>query len=390
MGVNPREASHSNSIRDADRYQLLVDGIQDYAVFLLDASGYIETWNSGGRNITGYTEDDVINKHFSVFYTPSDVATNRPDKELLRTTQYGRTEEENWRVRKDGTRFWANTITTALYNNHGSLIGFAKVTRDITDRKQSKDELIVAHRQLKQQHNELEALSNIKDEFISLASHQLRTPATGIKQYLGMLLEGYVGHLTKKQILFIQKAYDGNERQIGLVNSLLRTAQIDAGKVTLNKSYVDLHAMIDDVVDSLSDVFKGRNQTIEIVEKVHLPEVCVDKSQFRMVMENIIDNASKYTDSGGRIGISLSDTKAHVIIAVTDTGVGIATKDVRHVFDKFNRIPNKLSDSVGGSGLGLYWVKKIIKLHGGTIHVNSKIDVGTTFKIALPKKDLYV
>jgi two-component system phosphate regulon sensor histidine kinase PhoR len=259
------------------------------------------------------------------------------------------------------------------------------ITRDITDKKRSKNALIAANKLLKHQHLELEALNNVKDEFISLASHQLRTPATGIKQFLGLLLEGYAGNLTIQQTAYIQKAYDSNERQIELVNSLLRTAQVDAGKVTLEKSSLALRPLIDGVIEGLRDVFDARQQTIIINEKNTQSDIYADASRIRMVFENIIDNASKYTETGGIITITLSETNLYAQISIKDTGVGIAEKDIKKVFDKFNRIPNQLSDTAGGTGLGLYWAKKIVNLHKGSIGVRSMIGEGTEFIIKLPK-----
>lgn len=372
-------------VQQKDRYQLLVDSIQDYAILLLDASGYIETWNVGAEKITGYGPDEIIGKHFSTLYSPNDNITGKPDKDMLRATRDGSIDDETWCIKKDGSRFWADEVLTALFNKGGSLIGFAKITRDITDKKRSKNALIAANKLLKHQHLELEALNNVKDEFISLASHQLRTPATGIKQFLGLLLEGYAGNMTIQQTAYIQKAYDSNERQIDLVNSLLRTAQIDAGKVTLDKTFITIRAIIDGVIDGLRDIFDARQQTIIINEKGTQSDIYADEARIRMVLENIIDNASKYTDNGGTITISLSETNLYAQINIKDTGVGISEKDVKKVFDKFNRIPNKLSDAAGGTGLGLYWAKKIINLHKGSIGVRSFIDEGTEFIIKLPK-----
>lgn len=381
--MNPRDTQEITPT--INKYQLLVDSVQDYAIFLLDASGYVETWNIGAENMNGFTADEVIGKHISMFYTPSDIADGKPEKELLRTAQESNIEIEDWRVKKDGSRFWAVTTTTALSDEDGSLIGFAKITKDITDKKRSKNALIAANKLLKHQHVELEALNNVKDEFVSLASHQLRTPATGIKQFLGLLLGGYAGTLTEQQMTYIQKAYDSNERQIDLVNSLLRTAQIDAGKVILDKSFVDLRSIIDEVVESMREVFIARRQNVEIYEAHPSANIYIDPARIRMMLENLIDNASKYTENNGRIIITLSETKAYVDISIQDTGVGIAEKDMKRVFDKFNRIPNKLSDNVGGTGLGLYWAKKIVALHKGTIKVRSQEGAGTEFLIRLPK-----
>jgi PAS domain S-box-containing protein len=379
--MGPRE-DHE---KDISKYQLMVDRIELYAIFLLDPSGYIETWNSGAESTMGYRPDEIIGKHISTLYTPTSIKAKEPDKELLRATRAGHVEDQDWLVKKDGTRFWASAVTTALFNDQGTLIGFANITRDITDRKRSKDALIVANKMLKYQHVELELLNSVKDEFVTLASHQLRTPATGIKQFLGMLLEGYAGPLTNQQMTFVQKAYDSNERQIELVNSLLRTAQVDAGKVSLNKSFVSLRTIINTIVEGLRDVFDSRAQTVTIIEQVPVADIYIDEPRIRMALENLIDNASKYTDEGGTITISLSETRSSAEISIKDTGVGIPQQEIKHVFDKFNRIPNRLSETVGGTGLGLYWTKKIIDLHKGTIKVTSEQDVGTEFIVKIPK-----
>jgi PAS domain S-box-containing protein len=371
--------------KDISKYQLMVDRIEIYAIFLLDPSGYIETWNSGAESTMGYTPDEIIGKHISTLYTPTSIKAKEPDKELLRATRAGHVEDQDWLVKKDGTRFWASAVTTALFNDQGTLIGFANITRDITDRKRSKDALIVANKMLKYQHVELELLNSVKDEFVTLASHQLRTPATGIKQFLGMLLEGYAGPLTNQQTTFVQKAYDSNERQIELVNSLLRTAQVDAGKVSLNKSFVSLRTIVNAIVEGLRDVFDSRAQTVTIIERVPVADIYIDEPRIRMALENLIDNASKYTDEGGTITISLSETRSSAEISIKDTGVGIPQQEIKHVFDKFNRIPNRLSETVGGTGLGLYWTKKIIDLHKGTIKVTSELDAGTEFTVKIPK-----
>jgi PAS domain S-box-containing protein len=366
-------------------YQLLVESVQDYAIFLMDTAGYIQSWNIGAEKIKGYAADEIIGKHFSIFYTPADTISGKPENELKIAAREGRIEDQGWRVKKDGSRFWADVIITALFDESGYLIGYAKITKDITDKKRNNNALVAANKLLKFQHIELEALNHVKDEFVTLASHQLRTPATGIKQFLGLLLEGHAGPLTEQQMQYTQKAYDSNERQIDLVNSLLRTAQVDAGRVSLNKSFVNLPAVIQDVVESLREVFDNRQQHVAIEGNEGMSDIYIDESRIRMVMENLIDNASKYTEPHGRITISLAETKTHVTVTIKDTGVGIGDADIKRVFDKFNRIPNKLSDSVGGTGLGLYWAKKIIALHKGTIKVNSQLDIGTEFIIKLPK-----
>lgn len=228
-------------------------------------------------------------------------------------------------------------------------------------------------------------LNQTKDEFISVASHQLRTPATGVKQYIGMLLEGYVGELTEAQLGILSKAYESNERQLRIVSDLLKVAQVDAGKVVLRKSETNVIVLIHDVIKEQSKTYENRRQTVNFVEPKTPIVTSIDKDRIRMVIENILDNASKYSDQGTAVGVAVTETSEEIVIAIQDKGVGIAQADIDKLFGKFSRIYNPLSTQVGGTGLGLYWAQKIVLLHGGKITVKSRENYGTTFTIHLPK-----
>jgi PAS domain S-box-containing protein len=228
-------------------------------------------------------------------------------------------------------------------------------------------------------------LNKTKDEFISLSSHQLRTPATGVKQYLGMVLEGMAGDISELQKTFLQKAYESNERQLTIVSDLLKVAQVDAGKVKLRRAETNIAEMVCDVIKEQQSSFDTRKQTVQFDYPSFKAEAYVDPDKIRMVMENMIDNASKYSDPNTAVKISMIDEKNVIKINVTDNGVGIAPDDIPKLFEKFNRIHNHLSTHVGGTGLGLYWAKKIVDLHGGMIEVASVLDTGSTFSVSLPK-----
>jgi signal transduction histidine kinase len=237
---------------------------------------------------------------------------------------------------------------------------------------------------LREQKDRLLEISNAKDEFISLASHQLRTPATGVKQFIGMLVEGYGGALTQTQSMLAQKAFDSNERQIAIVNDLLKVAQIDAGKVTLDKEDADLIPIMKSIIEEQADKFKQRQQRVSFSADEDKIKAPIDTRNFRMALENIVDNASKYTEPGKNISVTLRQSGGFAMIAVKDEGVGIDKEDIPKIFDKFSRVTNPLSVVVGGTGLGLYWCRKIIELHGGKIDVTSVPGKGTTFTISTP------
>jgi PAS domain S-box-containing protein len=367
-----------------ERYRLLVESVQDYAIFLLDPDGKIASWNAGAKRLKGYDEHEIIGKHFSVFYPEEDKLRDKPGWELKEAIKDGRFEDEGWRIRKDGTRFWANVVITALVDKDGTPQGFAKVTRDLTERKHMEDELQRANTELKQQQHELTVLNQAKDEFISLASHQLRTPATGVKQYLGLILQGFMGEVPEQQLDLLQKAYESNERQIGLVNDLLRVAQVDAGKLMLNKTSTNVTSLVKDVVAEQKDTFSSRGQTVKIKCPAQAVEANIDSARFRMVLDNLIDNASKYTPEKGEISILIETIDNELRICVSDNGVGIKKQDLAKLFTKFSRIGNELSEAVGGSGLGLYWANKVVDKHQGRIEVKSKSKYGTKFTIIVP------
>jgi PAS domain S-box-containing protein len=350
----------------------------------MDPRGYIQSWNKGAEKTNGYKAGEIIGKHFSVFYPEEDQKAKKPQKELVIARKEGRVEDEGWRVRKDGTRFWSNVVITALFDQSGKLTGFGKVTRNLTERKEHEDELHRANLQLTRQQDELRLLSDAKDEFISLASHQLRTPATAIKQLLGMILEGFIGDVPAGLRTPIQKSYDTNERLIGIINSLLKVAQIDAGKVVLKKTQLKLDYLVQDIVSEHQDTVRKRRQTLSHTSTRRDIIVRADNQYLRMAIENLIDNASKYTFEGGSIEVRTGVKEGSAYVAIKDTGVGMSDADLELLFEKFKRFTNDLSQRVSGSGLGLYWAKKVVELHEGKIKVQSKVGKGTTFTIYLP------
>lgn len=231
-------------------------------------------------------------------------------------------------------------------------------------------------------------INRTKDEFISLASHQLRTPATGVKQYVGMVIEGLVGEVTFQQREILMKAYESNERQLRVVSDLLKVAQMDAGKVKLQFAEVNLVALVSDVIKEQNQTFVARNQLVEFAHDAPPVAAVIDGNKVRMVIENLLDNASKYSDIGKIIKVKVIDGESEVLIKIVDHGVGIKQEDYGKLFEKFSRIHNPLSTHVGGTGLGLYWAKKIIDLHGGRVSFATKDNKGTTFSVYLPKERL--
>ena len=231
----------------------------------------------------------------------------------------------------------------------------------------------------------LEELDKAKSDFVSLASHQLRTPATGVKALISLLLKDYDKDLTSKQRAYLQRAFESNERQLRVINDLLNVAMLESGKLRLTKSSTDIGQLVDGTVAEQQAILKSRQQKIHIVKPSQTIRAKIDDEKLRMVLDNLVSNASKYTPDGGSVTITLRQGEDTLSITVSDSGVGIAKKDIKKLFQKFSQIDNHLDHSGGGSaGLGLYLAKKIVELHGGHIEVVSEPNKGTSFTVELP------
>lgn len=235
---------------------------------------------------------------------------------------------------------------------------------------------------LADQKRQLIKLNQAKDEFISIASHQLRTPATAVKQYIGMITEGFAGDVTSTQLDLLQRAYESNQRELDVIDELLKTAQLDSSRYSLNLSSVNLDTFAADRVKALRPTVESKRQKLVFVPGADV-NVSIDQHEMRLALDNLIENASKYTPEGRQITVSTGRTKTRALIRVRDEGVGIAKQNHKLIFDKFSRVSNALSDTVSGTGLGLYWVRRIVRLHKGTIRVRSEPGKGSEFVISL-------
>lgn len=227
---------------------------------------------------------------------------------------------------------------------------------------------------------------NAKDDFLALASHQLRTPATGVKQYVGMLIEGIAGPLTELQQSLLNKAYASNERQLSIINEMLFVARADSNQIKIQDDEINIGLLLQDIVEEQQVAFKNKNQICKL--KIPNATICMfgDEQYIRMAIENVVSNAIKYTQEGGKIDITLKENNQNVILEVRDTGVGVADEDMHLLFNKFSRIHNDLSTTASGSGLGLYLVKKVVESHKGSVTFDSVLGEGSKVKITLPKK----
>ena len=255
---------------------------------------------------------------------------------------------------------------------------------DITSQQNFKTDSDEMTANLTHQRDELQKLNLAKDEFVSLASHQLRTPATVVKQYAAMLNQGYVGDLTEEQSDMVNIIYKSNERQLEIIEDLLRVARVDDGKVYLEKSACDVTELLEAVIEKQAVLFKARKQTVLFNKPKKKIVAMMDRKLMRMVLDNLLDNAGKYSKPNCQITIVVEQNDISTKISVQDTGVGIRKADIHKLFKKFSRIDNSLSITAGGTGLGLYWAKKILDLHQGSIEIGSTLHKGSIFTVILP------
>lgn len=314
----------------------------------------------------GFTEQDLIGKVFTNVIVATDASGRvipNEERPITLSRHKNRTITRRCFYVGKGDKRIPVAVTVSPIMLHNRRVGAVEVFRDISE--------------------EIE-LDAIKSDFISIASHELRTPATAVKTYLGMLLEGYAGAISADQLHFLKLAYASNERQIGILNDLLYVAKTDSTTVRLKKKTVDFAEIIHDVVAGYEDAARERQQNI-IVSLERPVVIKVDPAFMRMVIENLLSNASKYTHKGGNIAVRLVDGLDYVTLKVVDDGVGIEGVNMSKLFKKFSRINNAMSSEVGGSGIGLYLTKQIVDLHGGNISVQSKPKKGTVFTVTIPR-----
>jgi len=346
--------------------------------------------NQAFIDLTGYDYDEIIGKNCRFLQGPeTDREEVKKIREAVTHKDHGRAIFRNYR--KDGSLFWNDLVITPIEGESGNIEYFVGMQLDITDRLAAEEKLIEndrRQRQLSSDNRALQKLNKTKDEFISIASHQLRSPATAVKQYIGMILEGYVGELTPAQTALLRRAYDSNERQLGTLNELLRTAKLDTPSFRITKQTEHIDKIISECINDLKPIIELKAQSLEYETfndkssvKLQAP---VDKNELKTVIEMLIENASKYSNNGTAIKVSTYTKDGNVCIIVKDQGVGISKADRDRIFEKFTRVNNELSTTINGTGLGLYWVKRIIELHGGSIKVNSTLGKGSEFIISLP------
>ena len=383
--LTERKRKEEELQQSEERYRSLVEQVTDYGIFMLDEKGRIASWNEGARRIKGYNADEIIGKYFAIFYPEEDILNGKPAYELKVARAEGKFEEEGWRLKKDGSRFWANVVITAVYNKQGILVGFSKVTRDLTERKKSERELRdsydsyrkLAH-ELRVTNTELSHANEELEQFTSIVSHDLQEPVRTIKSFL-TLIDIKLDQVQSADLkLYINKALNAAGRMKELIQNLLHYSQLSKDEIT--REEVNVALLFNEALKNLESSVDASKAQITIENEVET--IYGDRVQLVQLIQNLVSNALKFTSSETpQIKIKCTKEDGHVKFAVSDNGIGIARGDLSKVFEIFRRL--NTAKEYPGTGIGLAICKKIVDRHQGKIWPESKPGKGTTFYFTL-------
>lgn len=381
------ELNHSNDqLKESEeRYHRMIGEVQDYAIILLDQRGQIERWNKGAELIKGYLEEEVLGKSFRIFYTTDDQKSGLPDKLLAEARRAGKVSHEGWRVRKDGTRFWGSVVITALHNSHNEIIGFSKVTRNLTERKELEDSLKKKSEDLRIKNEALQRLNEQLRSFTYVASHDLREPLRKIRTYVSLIRESHFDP-TRSEV-WLDKIYESSEGMQNLISELLTLSEIS--NQTEHFKDVDLDQLLAAVKNALEFVILEKSA---VIRAVPLPTIQASESQLMQLFLNIISNSLKFTQPDVPPQIEIDCTVEvnevdevpvkHYHISIRDNGVGFETEDPNVIFEPFKRLHSK--QMFPGTGIGLAIARRVAENHKGRISAQSQPGTGTTIHMYFP------
>jgi PAS domain S-box-containing protein len=367
------------AILTQEPFRLLVESVKDYAIFILDPAGRVATWNLGAERIKGYAAEEIIGHHFSVFYEPEVVATGKCDLELEVAARDGRFEDEGFRVRKDGSRFWANVVITALRNRDGTLVGFAKVTRDLTQRKETEEKLRALTAEAATL-AEKARIQEFQERFLAILGHDLRNPLAAIDMGAGLLRKRTTDSVMIRVLDRINTSSRRMSRMIEQILDLTRTRL--GGGLELQPEAMDLRETLTVIVDELKTANGAR------VIELHGPSLpgTWDRDRLEQVFSNLIGNAILHGDPKTPVTIEARSERDAVVVQVHNRGEPIPEAIQVTLFDPFRRGERESRTSkTTGLGLGLHISHEIVVAHGGEMDFRSAVSEGTTFRVRLPR-----
>jgi len=375
-------------LRKADAsLRLMVESVTDCAIVMLDTTGHIENWNSAAQRINGYSESEIIGQHFSRFYPREDIDSGKPQRELDAVIAQGRHEDEGWRVRKDGSTFWANTVMTTMRDKDGNLCGFVRLTRDITERRRLEQILKEKNIELELTRAVAEKANVAKSDFISSMSHELRTPLNAILGF-SQLLEASIPPPTAIQAIRIEQIHKAGWYLLELINEILDLAVIESGKLTLSPEPLSLAKVMLECQAMIEPQAQSRDIKLTF-PKFDLPcFVHADRVRLKQVLINLLTNAIKYNHEHGTVEVKYAEnTPDHIRISIKDSGVGLPPEKLAQLFQPFNRLGQENGD-VEGTGIGLVVTRRLVDLMEGTMGVESIVGEGSEFWVELLRSEM--
>jgi PAS domain S-box-containing protein len=383
--LTERKEREEDLRQSEERYRSLVEQVTDYGIFMLDEKGRIISWNEGAKKIKGYSYEEIVGKYFSIFYPEEDIINGKPAFELKKAIAEGKYEEEGWRIKKDGSRFWASVVITAVYNPNGILIGFSKVTRDLTERKESERALRESYEryreltaELKDINNELSYANRELEQFTSIVSHDLQEPIRTIKSFLQLIEMKINAGQVENLESYISKSISAANRMRELIHNLLHYSQLSKNEVV--EKEIDVNVLLNEAMQNLRSAVDASNAFVTIESEVDT--IHGDPVQLLQLIQNLISNALKFTNSDEpQVKIRCYEEDGLIKFAVSDNGIGIAKTDQHKVFEIFRRLHTK--KDYPGTGIGLAICKKIVDRHRGRIWPESEPGKGTTFYFTL-------
>jgi PAS domain S-box-containing protein len=378
LDVTTRNKSEAALRLSEERFRLMVSGVKDYAILMLDPDGRVVSWNEGAQRIKGYRAEEIIGQHFSCFYPDEDIQRGKPARELEVAAKRERLEDEGWRVRKDGLRFWANVVITALRDEAGRLRGFCKVTRDMTERKKNEQALKASEEEMRVRNAQLDAANKELEAFSYSVSHDLRAPLRSIDGFSQALLEDCAGRLDEAEKNHLDRIRAGTRRMGLLIDDLLNLSRV--ARADMHRERIDLSELARSIVADLRKTQPERQVEFRIEEGL---EATGDLRLMRLVYENLLGNAWKFTSKrqSSRIEVGRTNSNGTSAYFVRDNGAGFDQAYAGKLFGAFQRL--HAMTEFPGTGVGLATVQRIVHRHGGKIWAEGAVDKGAAFYFTL-------
>jgi len=388
------ELRHEELRQSEERYLRMTNEVADYAIILLSKEGLIENWNKGAEKIKGYTADEIVGKHFRLFYRKEEQESHLAERLIEEAIGNGSSTYEGWRVRKDGSTFWGYTVITALHDDKNDIIGFSKVTRDLTERKIAEDQLKMYAEQLEQKNRELERSNTELSSFSYVASHDLQEPLRKIQAFGNLIQTRDAGNLSDMSKDYFDRMVKAAIRMQNLIDSLLEFSRTTTAR--RNFEPTDLNELLDEVKKEMAHRIEETNA---VIMAEHLPTLSIIPFQFRQLLSNLISNSLKYAKAGTTPVINISATyikafhlhekaaipdKDYYKFKVADNGIGFEQEYAEKIFDLFQRLHGR--NEYSGSGIGLAICKKIVENHNGFMKAEGSPSGGATFYFFIPVK----